>query len=61
MAKFGLTKVKYTIFPDTSFQNDFKRIGIKKPILSIMGRNMRGYMGDDTQVVAFSLTNVNKS
>lgn len=52
-AKFGLSKVKYTIPPNTSFHNDLKRIGIKKPFLSIMGIKMRGYMGDDTQVVAF--------
>lgn len=52
-AKFGLTKVKYTVSPGTSLCDDLREIGLKKPILSIMGENMRGYMGDDTQVVAF--------
>jgi acetoacetate decarboxylase len=52
-AKFGLTKVEYNIPKDTLIQNDLLRIGIKKPILSVMGEEMRGYMGDDTQVVAF--------
>jgi hypothetical protein len=52
-ARFGFTKVEFIIPKDTLLQKDLQRIGIKKPILAIKGENMRGYMGDDTQVVAF--------
>lgn len=52
-AKFGLAKVEYIILPESLIQKDLQKIGIKKPVLSIMGENMRGYMGDETQVVAF--------
>lgn len=52
-AKFGLTKVKYHCPKGTSFGMDLKKIGLRNPILSIMGEQMRGYMGDDTQAVAF--------
>lgn len=52
-ARFGFTKVEYITLPESLIQKDIQKIGIKKPILSIMGQNMRGYMGDDTQVVAF--------
>ena len=52
-AKYGLTKVAYTIARDSVLRNDWDKMGITKPFLSIMGRNMRGLMGDDTQVAAF--------
>lgn len=52
-AKFGFTKVEYDIQPEALLYDDMQKIGIGKPLLSFMGENMRGYMGDETQVVAF--------
>lgn len=52
-AKFGFTKVKYNITQNSLIKNDLLKLGIKKPMLAVMGQKMSGYMGDDTEVVAF--------
>jgi hypothetical protein len=52
-AKFGLTKVEYSIPQDSLLQLDLVNMGFTKPIFTIMGEEMTGFMGEDTEVVAF--------
>lgn len=52
-ANYGLSKVSYTVPPESPIYQDLNHIGLGKPILSVLGVNMRGTMGEDTQVLAF--------
>jgi acetoacetate decarboxylase len=52
-ASFGISKVTYDIPSDSPVHRDMTSIGLRSPIFSILGENMKGYMGENTQVLAF--------
>lgn len=52
-ADYGLAGVRYEIPEQSRIRDDLCTISLGRPFLSVLGENMRGYMGDDTQVVAF--------
>ena len=52
-ANFGLSSVRYEISENSPIYNDMKNIGLNRPLLSVLGENMKGYMGENTQIIAF--------
>lgn len=52
-ANYGLSKVSYDIPKESKLYQDLDSIGLGKPIVSFLGKKMRGVMGDNTQVLAF--------
>ncbi len=52
-ARYGLAKVTYSVPAGSPLHDDLGRMGLGDPLCSVLGRNMRGVMGADTQAVAF--------
>lgn len=52
-AAFGFAKVEYEIPQGTYLHDDLCRMGLGRPIISVMGEKMKGFMGVDAQPAAF--------
>ena len=52
-ADYGLSIVRYEVSPESPIAKDMADIGLGRPLFGFIGKNMKGFNGERTQVAAY--------